>query len=444
MKRITLNLKLTCLLGVLSMTLIACSSTGGTSGDNLSGTSNKPAGAVEISMVIEAEDYNTYSDWANKFAEINADKGWTVKFIQVAGGQVQGKQDTLIAAKQAPDIIVGGDIWVYTQYKYLEPLDELITRDNAVVKIEDFIPQIINGCKYNQKTYYLPQYFNSSLLYYNKDIIENYDKANPGSEIGFPSSDWTYRQFINAAKKLTIGSGNNVSQWGSYNTIGWWGEWLTHIRQNKGEIMSQDGWVTLNTPEAVAGLKEYLSKLNGEDKCGFTTGQNELGGFAGKCTAMNFGGHISDWADLKRVKDLNWDVELLPNNNGSRTGEFAIDGLGVYKKSEHKEVAWEFIKYLCRQKTGEDLLNHPYVACRESEKQELLAIPHDQRPAPQNLEAVYESVKYNKILPQFNYFSTVATTYIQDQINKAVEGKITPEKALEDATNNANAYIRSL
>ncbi len=404
------------------------------------GKGGKSGGALRI--VLETEDEPTYRAWFDEFEALYAEQGYKVQITPVGGGQVQGKQDNMMSQGTPPDIIVGGDVYIMAQHRYLEPLDFYIERDSAEVQIDDFIPQILNECKLDGKQYYLPNFFNTSLLYYNKGIFDAQNQNEPDS-VAYPASDWTYDDFMTAAKKLTIGSGGNYSQWGSYSTIGWWGEWLVHIRQNGGEIMNADGLVTLDTPQALKGFQSYLDKMKGANKVSYTVGELEMGGFAGKKTAMDYGGHISNWVDLKGVSGLDWDVELLPTVDGNRTGELAVDAFGIHKDSGKKEAAWALIKYLTRKKTGETLKKHPYVSCRISERDELLAIPKAERPAPQNLEAVYESLNYNKILPQQRYFHYVVTQIVQRELTKAVEGMVSAETALKNATTNANKYIRA-
>ena len=68
----------------------------------------------------------------------------------------------------------------------------------------------------------------------------------------------------------------------------------------------------------------------------------------------------------------------------------------------------------------------------------------EDRPAPQNLEAVYQSLEegYCKSLPSQRYFSYVNTSIVQDYVTKILEG--TPvREGLADATKAANDYIRS-
>jgi len=98
---------------------------------------------------------------------------------------------------------------------------------------------------------------------------------------------------------------------------------------------------------------------------------------------------------------------------------------------------------LTRKRTGEELKNYPYISPRLSEKEERLAVPAEQRPIPQNLEAVYESVKYNKILPQQKYANYVITKIIETELQKAIQSGKGVDEALKNATNNANKYIKT-
>ena len=109
-------------------------------------------------MVVENADLDMYKEWFEEFKEKYKEEGYTVKPVPVGGGQIQGKQDNMMASGTAPDIIVGGDIHILSQYKYLVPLDELIKRDNADVDVDDFMPEIMDLLKKDGKTYYLPNF----------------------------------------------------------------------------------------------------------------------------------------------------------------------------------------------------------------------------------------------------------------------------------------------
>ena len=397
-------------------------------------------------MVVETSMRDYYQEMADEFEALNADKGWKIYFVPVGGGQIVGKQDTMIAQRNAPDIIVGGDTHLNNQYKYLEPLDELMERDAEEVDGDDFFPQLMERLSRDGTTYYLPEYFNTSLLYYNKSIFDAYnaDPNNAGDPVEYPQDDWTYEEFLATAKKLNISSGDTFSQYGCYSTIGWWGEWLIHVRQAGGDIM-KDGLVILNTPEAKAGFQRYYDKMYGENKVSQAPGQSDYGGFSGGKFAMVYGGHVSSWSSYKRLPDFQWDVVTLPAVNGNKKGgELAVNGLGVYKGSAAKEVAWGFIKYLTRKRSAEEWSEFAFAPPRISGEQALTAIPKAERPYPQNIEAVYATLTegYSMSLPTERYYTYVQNTIIQNVVTRILEGEFSISDGLDKATSDANNYIR--
>jgi ABC-type glycerol-3-phosphate transport system substrate-binding protein len=284
------------------------------------------------------------------------------------------------------------------------------------------------------------------MLYYNKGIFDAYN-ANPANieKVEYPQADWTYEEFYATAEKLTVRAGNAVSQFGCYSTIGWWGEWLTHVRQAGGKFM-ENGLVTLNTPQAIEGIQRYYDKMYSANRISNQKGIDDtFGDFSTKNYAMAYGGHMSNWADLRTVNDLDWDVQLLPAVNGNQTGgELSISALGIYKGSKSVEASWALIKYITRKRTLAEWNEYPYAPCRISGKQLLLEVPVAERKAPQNLEVVYESLEggYCQSLPGEKYFSYVNTSIVQGYITKILEGEYTVEEGLREATERANNYIR--
>lgn len=400
-----------------------------------------------VTVVYEADKIDYWTDIKNGYETQYAEQGYTLNLIPVGGGQVQDKQQTMIAQNDAPDLILGGDVHIGNQFKYLLPLDELLARDDAEVDAADFISAVLDKCKRDGKTYYLPEFFNVSLLYYNKDIFDafNATPANADRLVEYPQADWTYEEFYDTADKLTVRSGGAVSKFGCYSTIGWWGEWLIHVRQAGGEFM-KDGYVDLNTTAAKAGLQRYYDKMFAANRISNKPGIDEtFGDFSTKNYAMDYGGHISNWSIFRGIKGLDWDVQLLPAVNGNHAGgELAVSAYGIYKNSKSVEATWALIKYMTRKRSFEEWNAYPYPPCRTSGKELLLAVPKAERPAPQNLEAAYESLEngYCKSLPSEKYFTYVNLTIVQNYVTKILEGEYNVSDGLDEATKRANDYIR--
>lgn len=435
MKKIyALILSLNMLFGVA-----ACGKSAGGSGDK--GDSGKT-----VVVVYEADKINYWNTIKSGFESKYSEQGYKISLIPVGGGQVVDKQTTMIAQNNAPDLILGGDVHIMNQYRYLKPLNELIEQDAEEVDFADFIPAITDKLTYNGNIYYLPEFFNVSMLYYNKNIFDTYN-ANPANEtkVEYPRSDWTYEEFYATADKLTIRNGSAISQFGCYSTIGWWGEWLIHVRQAGGKFM-ENGLVTLNTPEAAAGIQRYYDKMYSANRISNQKGVDDtFGDFSTGMFAMAYGGHMSNWSDFRSVNGLNWDVQLLPSVNGNQKGgELSVSAMGIYAGSKSVTATWELIKYITRKRSLDEWNDYPYAPCRISGKEQILDVPKEERRAPQNMEVVYQSLEegYCISLPGERYFSYVNTGIVQEYITKILEGEYSVADGLKEATNRANNYIR--
>ena len=431
--------KILCVILALAMifTVAACN-----------GRTNSGVESKTVTLVYESDKSAYWQEIKSEFETEYAEEGYTLELVPVGGGQVESKQTTMIAQNNPPDLILGGDVHIQNQYRYLMPLNELIEQDAEEVDYEDFIPEITEMLTLNGNIYYLPEFFNVSLLYYNKDLFDEYNAnpANSSDQVEYPQSDWTYEEFYDTADKLTVRSGSSVSQFGCYSVIGWWGEWLIHVRQSGGDFMDEEGWVTLDTDAAAEGMQRYYDKMYGTNRISNQKGTDDAyGDFSTGTFAMSYGGHISEWTDLRNTDKLDWDVQLLPAVNGNQKGgELSISAYGIYAGTDAKTATWELLKLITRKRSLEEWQAYPYPSCRTSGKELLLGVPKEERTAPQNLEAVYQSLEegYCKSLPGQRYFSYVNTSIVQDYVTKILEG--TPvREGLADATKAANDYIRS-
>ena len=417
------------------------------------------SGSKVVTLVYETDKREYWNSIKEGFEEAYKEEGYTLNMIPVGGGQVISKQSTMISQNDAPDLILGGDVHIQNQYKYLMPLNELIDRDSAEVDYKDFIPAVTDVLTLNNKVYYLPDFFNVSLLYYNKTIFDKYngDPAHASAKIEYPNRNWDYYEdFYATAEKLTDTA---RGQFGCFSTIGWWGEWLTHIRQSGGEIMNDEGYVTLNTQAANDGIFRYYEKMYGSAQRKRISNQkgtdDNYGDFSIGHFAMDYGGHIVNWVPLRsETVDFDWDVEFLPTVNGNRAGgELAVNAYGIYAGTDAKDATWELLKYMTRKRSLEEWQATQYPSCRISGKDLLLSVPKAERKQkPQNLEAVYLSLEnsYCKSLPGERYFEYINTQIIQNYITKILENeysnsdsRVNISEGLKKATDAANNYIRS-
>ena len=344
------------------------------------------------------------------------------------------KQNQLIAAHTPPDLIRGGDVYT-TQYgDFLEPLDGYL--EKAPDGMNAYESTIMQNLKYKDKTVWLPLNYNIGLLYYNKKLFDQ-------EGLAYPTNDWTWDQYYEASKKLTKYESNHAAtQWGSETTFGWWGEWLTWVREAGGDFM-KDGKVVMDTPEAITGLKGFLRKTRGEDKSAPQPGESDLGGFAGGKVAMVYSGHTGNFATYNKVEGLQWDVVALPKGpGGGRGAELAVDAFGLSTSSKHKDKAWEVLKFLTsEQGMVGDLSKNGTPVVLKSAMEKALSVPADQRSNPAGLENIVLAAKEGMILPADADFVHMAINIAQSEIDLMLEGKQSPEEAAKRITEQANSYI---
>jgi multiple sugar transport system substrate-binding protein len=356
----------------------------------------------------------------------------------VPGSQYQTKLKTLIAAGKSPDIFSSGDVWVAYELPFLADLTEFVERDAKELDLDDFYPELLATCRYNGRQILLPRWFNVALLYYNRKLFD--DAHEP-----YPTSDWTWDDYLAAGKRLTQrGADGKVQIWGSTVTTGWWGEWLIYVRQAGGNLFTDDlNRCLLDSPEAIRGMQFYYDKIY---KHGIAPrpGFGPDYGFMSGQVAMEFGGHTGNWIAYNQIKDLDWDIQILPRGPATRNGgEFANDSFGISKHSRCREQAWEFIKFLSSKESVRVHLANGYLPVRKSIVAEMLAGTN--RPAhPRNIMAAYEQLKYARQVPRSPDYIEIALEVIQPDVDRMLDKQLNVADSCRRAARSANRFIAVL
>jgi multiple sugar transport system substrate-binding protein len=360
----------------------------------------------------------------------------TLEIMWVPGPHYQSKLKTLIAAGQPPDLFYCGDVWVAYLRPFLRDVTDIMERDAAEMDLADFYPQLLEACKYQGRYYYLPRWFNISLLYYNRDLFRQ-------AGVEFPTDKWTWDDYTSAGVALTRkGSDGKVETWGSLTDYLWWGEWLTLVRQSGGDMFNADVTrCTLDTPEAVRGMQYYFDTVY---KFQFAPppGKEPDNGFAGKKVAMQFGGHTGNWITYNAIPGLDWDVEVLPAGPVTRKGgELAIDALGISRMTKNPEAAWEVVKYFSSKHSIRRHVEKGYLSVRKSVAEETL---RERKPdqKPRNIAAAYRALEYGTPLPSSPDFIELALEIIQPDIDDLLARRLDPAAVCRKVTDAANAYLK--
>ncbi len=299
---------------------------------------------------IKFAEWNALKDpynYVKAFEKANPDI--KVDFTLIPEAEYSQKINTMAITGNAPDVMVlwECDITRLAKAGLVIPLDEHV-KQTKTFSMDDFIPAVGNLIKSQGKIYGFPWCFATEILYYNKDV---FDKAG----LAYPDEKWTWKDFENAAKKLTIVKDGKVVQWGC-DSLNFQGLWYSLIGTAGDEIVNEKGQFSIGN-----GAKEFLQwwyNLTNKDKV-VPSPQTAVGGvtsdlfMAGKA-AMAFNG---SWMTsvYKDIKDFGWDIAPIPKEKRQystlHTGFFTI-----YVKSKVKDAAWRFIEF-CMSGEGQEVIN---------------------------------------------------------------------------------------
>jgi|GEM_PF-143830 len=253
------------------------------------------------------------------------------------------KKIELSLASNNPVDLFYWDVPAYAYYK--KGLVKNLQPYFDTLEMDKYDANLFEPFKFDKSNMYVaPENYQTLVMYYNKDL---FDKAG----LDYPTNDWTWQDVLEAAKKLTVRDGSNVTQFGfDVGALGnWWG-WNSLVQSMGGKLadtVNEPDKVNFDSPEAIGAVK-FLRDMIYEHKVAPDTIQGQtLGGgnlfLTGK-VAMSMGG---DWdlGSIKEVKDFKWGMTKLPTWEGKRSTPYFVGGYVMAEKSKHPDEAWEFIKW---------------------------------------------------------------------------------------------------
>lgn len=262
----------------------------------------------------------------------------TTVATRLAGGQ---KIDIIQVATEGQRLFASKGI--------LEDLAPFIKKDQKVVDDywNDISPNLV---KFNKdfasgpkgETVFIPGGFNTMGMYLNKTVFEKAGVPIP------ENGNWTWDEFLAAGKTIKEKTGAYLTGAGA----GYFTDVMPWLTTNGASTFNAD-WSkpTYNTAAAVesAEMAKSLVDLGLAPKPGGQFDANTA--FKqGKLASLNGGRWpVLGIRDLKMVDDtvfVNWPTKV---GNGSPVG---WDAWNITKKSENKEAAWTFIKFLMSKEAG--------------------------------------------------------------------------------------------
>lgn len=310
---------------------------------------------------------------------------------------------TALAGDSAPDLF-----WLdqdHMNWAYQGPLLDIskyLAKDTrGAADSKDYYPGIWQTVAFNNGVYGLPWIAQPVVLYYNKAIFDEMGVA-------YPTADWTWDQFKEAAVKLTNDQhyGFSMNGWPPVHMFIW---------SFGGEVISEDLKTSpIDSPEAMAGAQFYADMIWNPACCPSEKTITEQGFAdmfkAGK-VAMFMGGAADD---LDRVEGLNVGISPVPKGTKGENTTFAWTAATVINaKTKYPDQAYEALIALT-----DGIQNWKIVSPRISQATVEHLVASEPR-KKDNAAAIMAAVPYMRafrIIPRYDEWNTVFWDDFQNKL----------------------------
>lgn len=267
--------------------------------------------------------------------------GVTIEYIDVSSQDWDTKAGVMLSGGDASDMFMvkqNINIMNWAKQSYAEPLTDYIA--NSQYDLSGYVGMepnyAVDGVQYA-----LPFRSDFWVLFYNKTL---FDQAG----VAYPTNDMTWEEYKELAIKMT---GNGACKYGTHNHT-----WLSAVAN----FAVNDGVNTLLDGE-YSDLKYFYDLALSLEDAGACRSYPELtaaslhysGAFQTGDTAMMPMGYWYVATLINNIKtgvcDFEWGITALPHKEdvpaGSSFGN--LTGIMINKKSEQKDLAWEYMSWLC-------------------------------------------------------------------------------------------------
>lgn len=238
-------------------------------------------------------------------------------------------------------------------------LSEFFATDTTLTP-DAFYPGLLESVQFDGKTYSVPAEASYQMISYNKAL---FDKAG----VAYPQPGWTWDDFLATAQALTVGSGDNVTQWGfvqpSFDPV-------TLVEAKAGLLFDASVYpptARLSDAAVVDAVRWYTDLfLTHEVSPYYSTSEQGQGGQGGMFrnegmrliesgqAAMWFGsgGFMMVRVGRGDPQEQTSGVVPLPvrsGNDGDHSTLVTVSGFSISAGTQQADLAWRWIRYLAQQ-----------------------------------------------------------------------------------------------
>jgi len=375
------------------------------------------AASGEITVWAMGAEGEKLSVLAEDFMQDNP--GIKVKVTPIAWDVAHDKLLTSVAGQTSPDVSQMGTTWMgeFATTGALAEVPETIDQGAFFESAKE--TGVVDG-----KTFGVPWYVETRVLYYRTDIAE---KAG----ITEAPQNWDELKAMARAMKEKGGAKYGISL--SPNN---WQELMPFVWQNGGEILSGEEF-TFDAPEVVEAIEYYQSFFkDGLTSPSVPEGFDVTQGFVAGTHPMFFSGpwHISLIKDQGGAKlEGKWAIAKMPEKE-SRTSFVGGSDLVVFESSENKDAAWKFVDFLVQPQVQQKW--YATVSALPSVES---AWDQGKLSTDKQLSLFGEQLREAKTPPTIPKWEQIAADAINTEMEKAMTGDASPEQAAKAMQEKASS-----
>lgn len=266
-----------------------------------------------------------------------------VRVQQIPWSAAHEKLLTAFVGGTMPDLFQAGNTWI-PEFAALEALDPLEARmsSSQSVHAADYFPGILDTNVIAGRTYGVPWYVDTRLLFYRTDILERAGYARPPS---------TWTQWLDAMTRIRQAAP------GDYAILLPYTEWqplvILALQLDAELLRDQDQYGNFRSPQFRQAFDFYLDLFHRglAPQAGQAQVANLYQDFASGYFSMYITGPWNIGEFQRRLPAAvadRWGTAVMPGPHEDVPGLSIAGGasLSLFKGSGHKEAAWKIIEYL--------------------------------------------------------------------------------------------------
>lgn len=303
----------------------------------------EPAATVSFMVSGDAAEFAAYQGLVDAFKSANPDVEIDLAHIPSAS-DYRTRLAANYAAGTPPDVALLNyrRVPAFAAAGQLEPLGPYLEA-SRIVHPADFYPITLQAFTWDGDLVCVPQNISSLVVYYNRDLFT-------AAGVPEPVADWTWDDFLSAAKGLTrdLDGDGSIDQYGLGVEASLF-RLAPFVWQNGGRIVDDDAYPTqlgLTRFPSLVALQWFvdLQTIHGvvPDRLAEESLDSETRFIQGS-TAMYLNSRRGT-PTYREAADFDWDIAPLPRRQEA-AGVLHSDAYCLSAAAKDKEAAWRFIEF---------------------------------------------------------------------------------------------------